>query len=965
MTRAETDIQSQCFNEGQKINAYITAGDNIMGTLVGDDDPATAIIYTAAKADENYINKLSPDKQPYFPTGDVPVRIYAFYPQTVTRDVTDFTVAYDQQDNAQYMTSDLMFAKATDQTKQTGDVNLRFSHKMTKLIVTATGQGKVTINSITIKNVARKVGFNTEDGSLGELGDYGDINISNGGAALFPPQSVNPGENGSFIEVSATNAEGQTGTAVFSITPKDFKEGMQYTLNLAIGPQNLISPLTINWTSNSGTLSVAAAGSTGMVIVGMLKTGTDADGNDVTAIPDYVYNGYDRCPSTKNDTIKVVYGDDTLTEGTDYQLVYFENLHAVKDSESPKATVAALGIGKYQGAAAVKTFRIKQAEGQLEYTHHEEGYEVRFVKDGILNNPLKKLGGNDTVNIYGNFTYTANPATGIVYFDEDQNIRMQNGGTVTVTASMDDSGDFTAATASFTVFIKRSNFSNVVGDGDEDGLHVVFDHSNKEYEYNGGMITPTITVYDGETPLSEGANRDYTLTWVTSGRTNVGDYQVTITGQGSYEGSMTTTFKIIKATPVFTLDKSTATITFSDDPDDDSSNGKVTRTATATIGGAAYTGTINYKSSNTDIATVTGAGVVAPTPVKKTWNASPYPPTAGTNTTRSWTKNTNEGGEVTITVYINNTTNINYAEAAYKVNVVKIGWLFEFNGVEGWSATWGGSSYNGTPVHNYNSGGSYQTWKCKTAGKYKLEVWGARGGNFEGTNSSLWGQGGYSVGERTFSVTNNAADLYIVVGSFGKRCMLQGEALTNSGGFNGGGSGGSASNVLPGSGGGGATHIADYLISNGTLSNYSSTTNQNYVLLVAGGGGGAGSRNGDGGDGGGDSGANGKFNGTEQSACAGGTQTTGYSFGVGGNGAAGSGWSGRGNGGGGGGWYGGKASSTSVSDANSYGAGGGSGHINTSKMSNASTQGGIWSDNGKAKITFIGTIPNASARRKE
>ena len=60
-------------------------------------------------------------------------------------------------------------------------------------------------------------------------------------------------------------------------------------------------------------------------------------------------------------------------------------------------------------------------------------------------------------------------------------------------------------------------------------------------EWTGSELTPTITLKDGETALTE--TTDYTVT-LPSGRTNSGDYTVTLTGTGNYDGTTTKTFTI-------------------------------------------------------------------------------------------------------------------------------------------------------------------------------------------------------------------------------------------------------------------------------------------------------------------------------------------------------------------------------------------------------------------------------------
>ncbi len=219
-----------------------------------------------------------------------------------------------------------------------------------------------------------------------------------------------------------------------------------------------------------------------------------------------------------------------------------------------------------------------------------------------------------------------------------------------------------------------------------------------------------------------------------------------------------------------------------------------------------------------------------------------------------------------------------------------------------------------------------------------MEVWGAQGcANID----AIGGKGGYSSG-----YYNGNGLLYVCVGG-------------QTSGYNGGGL-----NVSHGQNGGGATHIAT--TNREVLSAYKN--NQSEILIVAGGGGAANDL-GVGGAGGGTSGGSGTqitySNGVIITGGTGGTQSSGGtfsgsayssnsrvivngSFGQGGYSyASANGISNDTGGCGGGGWYGGGG--TPVSGC----GGGGSGHINTSKITNSSTTSGIREGNGYALITWM------------
>lgn len=245
-------------------------------------------------------------------------------------------------------------------------------------------------------------------------------------------------------------------------------------------------------------------------------------------------------------------------------------------------------------------------------------------------------------------------------------------------------------------------------------------------------------------------------------------------------------------------------------------------------------------------------------------------------------------------------------------------------------------------------------------GTYKLECWGAQGGNGTASPSNdsqlFGGKGGYSYG--IFSPTSNTA-LYLYSG--GQGATATGSTLSGpNGGYNGGGAGSkngsNNSNTQTSGGGGGATHIA---ITSGLLNTLFSSTAS--ILLIAGGGGGAGgwygsfsTQSSDGGYGGGNSGGS-AANGGGYSVL-GGTQSSGYSFGQGASASTH-----VDQGGGGGGYYGGYCS-TGTSDNNICGGGGGSGYINTSKLTSASTIAGNTSFTSPTGTTETGHSGNGYIR---
>ena len=125
---------------------------------------------------------------------------------------------------------------------------------------------------------------------------------------------------------------------------------------------------------------------------------------------------------------------------------------------------------------------------------------------------------------------------------------------------------------------------------------------------------------------------------------------------------------------------------------------------------------------------------------------------------------------------------------------------------------------------NYSYTGSSQTFTPNHDGSYKLEAWGAQGGDGY-SGHGIGGYGAYTTGIISLNRNNK---VYINVGGSGRTPL----AVNNksSGGYNGGGDASGWSNTSNGSGGG-ATSIT-------STSGLLASTNKEKLLLVAGAGGG-------------------------------------------------------------------------------------------------------------------------------
>ena len=133
--------------------------------------------------------------------------------------------------------------------------------------------------------------------------------------------------------------------------------------------------------------------------------------------------------------------------------------------------------------------------------------------------------------------------------------------------------------------------------------------------------------------------------------------------------------------------------------------------------------------------------------------------------------------------------------------------------------------YSGDTVFNFEYTGSEQTFTAPVSGTYKLETWGAQGGN-SSKEENHGGYGGYSKG---LIKLDAKSIVYIYTGGAGET-MNKG---VYTGGYNGGGGRLYADSQDSAGSGGGATHIATQSGLLTTLDKY-----RNTILIVSGGGGG-------------------------------------------------------------------------------------------------------------------------------
>ena len=323
-------------------DATIASGDNITVKIKNNGADASAYNpYNYTAGDGGAMNPPSP--KPYYPTGSTNIDILAYYPANAA---SNFDVAADQTSDANYKASDLMVATVTNQARTTSTVALAFQHKMAKLVVTATaGEGVNTIQTITLKNVKRRVTFTNTSGAVGEATAITGTDVilfksgtstSGTGAALIPAQTI----TGNVLEIVTDQ-----GTAVYNVPAgKAFAANTKYTITVTVNRTAVGATNTITWGSGEN-VTINPASTTQELSI---------------TIADQTYTGSALMPTF---TIKDASGNTVATVPVNTASSYGDfNIYWQNNTNAGTATVAAVGKTgtDYAGKACAKNFTIQK-----------------------------------------------------------------------------------------------------------------------------------------------------------------------------------------------------------------------------------------------------------------------------------------------------------------------------------------------------------------------------------------------------------------------------------------------------------------------------------------------------------------------------------------------------------------------------------------------------------------------------
>ena len=218
----------------------------------------------------------------------------------------------------------------------------------------------------------------------------------------------------------------------------------------------------------------------------------------------------------------------TLVNNTDYTYSYSNNINAGTTS-NPYATVNVTGKGNYTGTKS-KTFKIIKATNPTVITANDLTYNAA---EQTLVTSSKEQG-------YICYSLSAVPTSCSA---NSALAKGTNAGTYTVYYLISGNSNYNSKSGSVKVSIKQYDISKTATIG------IINDQV-----YTGNAIKPTSSV---TVPIPTGKtttlvnNTDFTYSY--SNNTNIGTANITITGQGNYTGTKSTTFKISQKASLCTI----------------------------------------------------------------------------------------------------------------------------------------------------------------------------------------------------------------------------------------------------------------------------------------------------------------------------------------------------------------------------------------------------------------------------
>jgi len=334
---------------------------------------------------------------------------------------------------------------------------LLFEHKLAKIVAMVTAGEKVEkIYSVRIVGGYRTI--SVTDGTTCTLGStYSDPNSPDSYitmydnpdgatevicAAMLPPQDINE----DFLEVVTDD-----GTYLSSLT-KGLEGSHTYNLAVVVGATKKTSGSTIV-SPDAGDLTYDSE---------------EIQSEELSISIPYFNPTYDGTAQTlkKEDvTVTDLEKDMILTEGTDYQVAYVNNVNA------GTAMVIAVGLGKYSGQAVSTTFTINKQLASIDFASNSM---EKSVIDNAFTNPLTNSGD-------GEVNYSSSNAS-VATVNRMGKVTIVGAGTATITATVSDGVNYTYSE-------KKAKFTITVGKFTIDALKKWVNDKNTAPHYYGYYVS--------------------------------------------------------------------------------------------------------------------------------------------------------------------------------------------------------------------------------------------------------------------------------------------------------------------------------------------------------------------------------------------------------------------------------------------------------------------------------------------
>ncbi|MCB6994382.1 CAP domain-containing protein [bacterium 210820-DFI.6.37] len=459
---------------------------------------------------------------------------------------TDYTVSYSDNINA---------GTATVTLKGSGN----YTGTLTKTFTIAPKSiSGVTISGLSDKTYtgsAQTAAVTVKDGSttLTQGTDYTvsySNNINAGTAAVTLKGMGN--YTGTLTKTFAIAPKSISGVTVSGLSNKTYT-GSSQTASITIKDGSAVltegTDYTVSYSNNinagTGAISIMGKGNyTDTLTKNFVIAPKSIQGLNVTGLSEQTYTGGALTPA-----VTVTDSDTVLVKDKDYTVSYSNNINV------GTGAVTITGKGNYTGTAE-KTFSIAAKS--------ISGVTVSGIEDMVYTGQALTQ------------TFTVTDGTSALKEDTDYTVSYSDNvemGKATVTIT---------GTGNYTDYIVKSF---AIGKDLKDCVITGL----QNYTYTGGEIRQELSVDDGDIRLTEGT--DYSVSY--SNNINAGTASMTISGKGSYVGSVSKTFTIAKKNQ--TISAKSYTKTYGDK---------------AFSLGAKAAGTLSYKSSNTSVATVSSAGKV-------------------------------------------------------------------------------------------------------------------------------------------------------------------------------------------------------------------------------------------------------------------------------------------------------------------------------------------------------------------